>query len=286
MDASTTARCREIAARSAATRPWRQLTGSRTFERFTGPQIRKFARTDPAAYARPSGSTSSARSSLAARRPACAARSRRWLGHEPDGHRQPRNGRRRARRRRRRNLPPGCPRSSLATVVGTLSPDWQRAIWPAAGARSSPGRATIPAAWLASAWSAQGAWPCRSGPATPCSASCREATSTRRASVTCSVRRRATSWALTCFQNGSLARERVRDAYGLDWQGFSAALAGRPPGNRGRDPCSPGSSPRSRRRSSARRAAFRDRRRRRCRERARRVEGQMLAMARHSRGWA
>lgn len=37
----------------------------------------------------------------------------------------------------------------------------------------------------------------------------------------------------TTFMNGSLARERVRDMYGLDWAGFSAALASRPAGNRG-----------------------------------------------------
>ena len=30
--------------------------------------------------------------------------------------------------------------------------------------------------------------------------------------------------ALTCFANGSLARERVRDSHGLDWDGFAAAL--------------------------------------------------------------
>ena len=39
--------------------------------------------------------------------------------------------------------------------------------------------------------------------------------------------------ALTCFANGSLARERVRDAYGLDWDGFSRLLASTPPGNDG-----------------------------------------------------
>ena len=38
---------------------------------------------------------------------------------------------------------------------------------------------------------------------------------------------------LTCFANGSLARERVRDAYGLDWNGFSRLLAGTNPGNGG-----------------------------------------------------
>ena len=37
----------------------------------------------------------------------------------------------------------------------------------------------------------------------------------------------------TVFKNGSLARERVRDLFGLDWAAFSAALASRPPGNHG-----------------------------------------------------
>lgn len=39
--------------------------------------------------------------------------------------------------------------------------------------------------------------------------------------------------ALTCFANGSLARERVRDAFRLDWPGFAAHLAATPPGNGG-----------------------------------------------------
>jgi xylulokinase len=39
--------------------------------------------------------------------------------------------------------------------------------------------------------------------------------------------------ALICFANGSLARERVRDAFGLDWSRFSAALRRTPAGNHG-----------------------------------------------------
>jgi xylulokinase len=36
---------------------------------------------------------------------------------------------------------------------------------------------------------------------------------------------------LTCFANGSLARERVRDGFGLSWTQFSQALCDTPPGN-------------------------------------------------------
>jgi xylulokinase len=38
---------------------------------------------------------------------------------------------------------------------------------------------------------------------------------------------------MTVFKNGSLARERVRDAYKMDWTQFSAALARTPAGNNG-----------------------------------------------------
>jgi xylulokinase len=39
---------------------------------------------------------------------------------------------------------------------------------------------------------------------------------------------------LTCFQNGSLARERVRDAFDMSWGRFSEALKATAPGNGGR----------------------------------------------------
>jgi len=39
---------------------------------------------------------------------------------------------------------------------------------------------------------------------------------------------------LICFKNGSLAREKVKDQYGLDWAGFSTALESTPPGNGGK----------------------------------------------------
>src|SRR5829696_5941133 len=50
MDSSTSAECREISDAVGGSDPLSQHTGSRAFERFTGPQIRKFFKTDPAAY--------------------------------------------------------------------------------------------------------------------------------------------------------------------------------------------------------------------------------------------
>jgi xylulokinase len=50
MDSSTTKQCTEIRKKLGGIRATAETTGSDTFERFTGPQIRKFYQTQPAAY--------------------------------------------------------------------------------------------------------------------------------------------------------------------------------------------------------------------------------------------
>src|SRR5690242_1758371 len=52
MDASTRLECEVVTEALGGADAVARLTGSRAFPRFTGPQIRKFARLDPAAYAR------------------------------------------------------------------------------------------------------------------------------------------------------------------------------------------------------------------------------------------
>ncbi len=51
MDSSTTAECKEIAGAAGGNETVTRISGSRTIERFTGPQIRKFSKEDPGAYA-------------------------------------------------------------------------------------------------------------------------------------------------------------------------------------------------------------------------------------------
>jgi xylulokinase len=52
MDSSTTAECAEIRKKLGGIKYTASRTGSDTFERFTGPQIRKFSKTEPDAYAK------------------------------------------------------------------------------------------------------------------------------------------------------------------------------------------------------------------------------------------
>src|SRR5204862_6699459 len=51
MDCSTSVECAEITAAVGGSGVLAAHTGSRAFERFTGPQIRKFVKTEPVAYA-------------------------------------------------------------------------------------------------------------------------------------------------------------------------------------------------------------------------------------------
>ena len=64
MDSSTSRECEEITAAVGGAAVIASRTGSRAYERFTGPQIRKFFKQDPDAYARRIAFISSARSWL------------------------------------------------------------------------------------------------------------------------------------------------------------------------------------------------------------------------------
>jgi xylulokinase len=233
LDTSTSEECREITEAIGGVAEVARLTGSRAFERFTGPQIRRFAKTMPAAYGQTAriDLVSSFLASLLAGRAAplepgdasgmnlmdLARRS--WApaalaATAPD---------------LATKLPPIEPSS---TVAGTLAPYWRA-------------RYGLPAANVV-VWSGDN--PCslvgtglvdegRVGISLGTSDTFFGLMSAPRidAAGTGHVFGAPTGdfMGLTVFSNGSLTRERVRDAYGLDWRGFSAALAAAPPGNRG-----------------------------------------------------
>lgn len=234
MDSSTSAECREIATAVGGDEVLAQHTGSRAFERFTGPQIRKFFKTEPAAYDATARIhlVSSFMASLLIGQHAPVdpgdgsgmnlmdLATSQWWPAALDATAPALAAR----------LPPIVPSS---TVVGRLSPYWQRAHG-------------LPAAKVI-AWSGDN--PCSlvgTGLVSEGRVAVSLGTSDTIFGVMHTPRVDATGtghvfgaptgeyMGLTCFKNGSLARERIRDAFGLSWTGFSEALASTPPGNEGR----------------------------------------------------
>jgi xylulokinase len=232
MDSSTEAECREIEEAVGGRAVLASRTGSRAFERFTGPQIRAFFKRDPAAYAstRRIHLVSSFHASLLAGLDAP-------IDHG-DGSGM--------------NLMELATRSWWTAALDATAPDLQLRLpslapsWTDVGALSPYWRTryNLPVARVI-AWSGDN--PCsligsglvREG---------RLAISLGTSDTVCGFMRDAERDAgsgyisaaptgefmgTTVFKNASLARERIRDAFGLDWEGFSAALRLTPPGNLG-----------------------------------------------------
>jgi xylulokinase len=233
MDSSTSAECTEIAAAVGGDAALAQHTGSRAFERFTGPQIRKFFKQDAAAYA------ATDRIHLVSS----------FMASLLTGQQAP--------------VDPGDGSGMNLMDLGT------RGWWPPAIEATAPGLARkLPP--VASAWTVAGRlspyWQARYGlPAArvivwsgdnPCSLigtglvrEGRVAVSLGTSDTIFGLMREprvdptgtghvfgaptGAYMGLTCFSNGSLARERIRDEFGMTWQAFSAALRSSPPGNRG-----------------------------------------------------
>jgi len=233
LDCSTGADCAAMTSALGGDAAVAALTGSRAYERFTGAQIHKFAKAEPDAYARTDRIhlVSSFFASMLAGRHApidpgdgagmnlmdLAARA--WSPKALDA----------AAPDLARRLPPLADSWSL---VGELAPYWQRRYgfgpakviaWSGDNPCSLIGLGLIDAGQLGISLGTsdtvfgpvarpvhdpQGAGHVFGSPA-------------------------GGYMALTCFANGSLARERVRDMHGLDWNGFAAALRQTPPGNGG-----------------------------------------------------
>ncbi len=235
MDSSTTEACADITAALGGPAAVAAATGSVAFERFTGPQIRKFHVTEPAGYAATAdiALVSSFMASLLGGRLVpidhgdasgmnlLDIRDRQWhtgalAATAPD--------------LATRLLPAAAP----WTVTGPVSPYFARkyglnpralnVVWSGDNPCSlvglgliEPGRVAISLGTSDTFFGIMGA--CRVDP---------------RGEGHVFVAPTGDYMSLICFKNGSLARERVRDQYGLDWDGFAAAVNTAPPGNGGR----------------------------------------------------
>jgi xylulokinase len=234
MDSSTSEECAEITAGVGGADALSRHTGSRAFERFTGPQIRKFAKQEPDAYAA-TGRVHLVSSFLASLLVGADAAvdpgdgsgmnlmdlsTADWWAPAVEATAP--------------ELAPKLPRIGPASsVAGTLSAYWQR-------------RAGFPAARVVT-WSGDN--PCSligTGQVREGRVTLSLGTSDVLFGVMNAPRVDPTGtghvfgaptgafMGLTVFKNGSLARERVRDAFGMTWGEFSRALASTAPGNDGR----------------------------------------------------
>jgi xylulokinase len=234
LDSSTSAECAEITAAVGGSVVLAQKTGSRAFERFTGPQIRKFFKQEPAAYAATDrihlvssflasllvgrhapvdpGDASAMNlmdlvasawwpPALEATAPALASR-----------------------------LPPIRP---SRTVIGTLSSYWQRrhALPPA---RVVAWSGDNPCSLIGTGLVREGIVTISMGTSDVIFGLMREPRVDPTGTGHVFGSPTGEFMGLTVFSNGSLARERIRDTYALSWAEFSAALEATPPGNKGR----------------------------------------------------
>lgn len=234
MDSSTSVECAEIAAAVGGDAVLAQRTGSRAFERFTGPQIRKFFKQEPQAYAATGRVhlVSSFMASLLAGGDApldpgdasgmnlMELATRRWWAPAVAATAPGLDAR----------LPVIAPSSA---VIGRLSVRWQsRYGLPAAKVVAWSG--DNPCSLIGVGLVREGRVAISLGTSDTIFGLMREPRVDRGGTGHVFGAPTGDFMGLTCFSNGSLARERIRDAYGLDWDGFSAALRATPPGNGGR----------------------------------------------------
>jgi xylulokinase len=234
MDCSTTLECAEITGAVGGAPIVIRRTGSRAFERFTGPQIRKFFKQQPGAYAATDRIhvVSSFLASLLAGRHAAIdpgdasgmnlmdLAERSWWPAALDA----------TAPELARKLPPIA---APWTIAGTLSRYWQmRHHLPAARIVTWSG--DNPSSLIGSGLVREGVAAVSLGTSDTIFGLMRKPLTDPSGAGSVFGAPTGDFMGLTCFANGSLARERIRDRFGLTWSTFSAALGATPPGNDGR----------------------------------------------------
>ena len=233
MDSSTGRECDEIEAALGGPMAVARLTGSRAYPRFTGPQIRKFFHDDPEGYARTHRIhlVSSFMASVLVGRhvPLDHAdgsganlmdiRARQWSAEAlkataPD---------------LARRLPALVPSTEC---VGSLAESWQHRIgMPAVPVVAWSG--DNPCSLVGTGLLQEGQLAISLGTSDTIFGPMNEPRVSDNGLGHVFASPIGYYMGITVFRNGSLARERVRDAFGLSWTEFSDGLARTPPGNDG-----------------------------------------------------
>jgi xylulokinase len=234
MDSSTSAECAEIREKLGGIKATAQQTGSDTFERFTGPQIRKFSKTESENYARTSSIAlvSSFMASLLAGKIAPIDHGDGAGMNLMDIHKKTWHpGALKA-------TAPGLktklpPLADPSKVIGTVSP-WfvkkyglnpaaQALVWTGDNPCSAIGLGLIQEGKVAISLGTSYTY---FGRMKHCRVDTRGEGSVFGAPT-------GDYLPLICFTNGSLAREKISDQYGLDWEGYNQMLLKTKPGNNG-----------------------------------------------------
>ncbi len=235
MDSSTTAECDEITQALGGAAATAEATGSAAFERFTGPQIRKFFKTDPKAYERTAhiALVSSFMCSLLAGRIApidhgdgagmnlMDIRRKDWHPPALEATAPGLGGR----------LPRLVP---SATVIGPVSSYFADRYGLNAQAQVVAWSGDNPNSVIGVGLVRPGMVAISLGTSDTYFGFMKECQTDPHGEGHVFGAPTGDYMTLICFKNGSLAREKVRDEYRLDWDGFSEALRNTPPGNGGK----------------------------------------------------
>ena len=233
-DSSTSRECEDIRQALGGAAATAELTGSDSFERFTGPQIRRFAQTEPDAWADTAHVclvSSFVTSILAGRLTPIDhgdgsgmnlldIRRREW---------SPAAMAATATELERRLLPSQPP----WTVVGAIAPYFTARYGLHAHAQVVIGSGDNPCSLVGVGVREPGEAVLSLGTSDTYFCLLDDVAVDPDANGHVFIAPSGHPMSLICFRNGSLAREAVRDRHGLDWQGFEDALRSTPPGNDG-----------------------------------------------------
>jgi xylulokinase len=235
MDSSTTRECAEIRAKLGGIKLTAQKTGSDAFERFTGPQIQKFYKTEKAAYQKTVhiALVSSFMASLLAGKIApidfgdgagmnlMDIRKKNWNAEAlaataPD---------------LEKKLPPLAPSSQFVGKISSyfaekfgVNPEAQIQVWSGDNPCSVIGLGLIRAGQIAVSL----------GTSDTFFGTMKKCQTDSRGEGHVFVSPTGDYMSMICFKNGSLAREKIRELYKIkDWQTFGKLLAKTKPGNGG-----------------------------------------------------